>query len=314
MPTIKYFSSYRQLTLVFLTTIAFILAGCQSEESQTEVSFSDSSQVKGEKVYILGVHPLHNPSKLVDVYGPLADYLSQQIPGAKIQVEASKNYPDYDQKIEKEAFDFSLPNPFQTINSLDNDYVVINQVGKSDLFRGLILVRKDSGIDQVKDLQGKKVAYPAPTALAATMMPQLYLQKNGLELTQTETLYVGSQESSMMNVYLKHTSASATWPIPWLDLQRNKPEIAAELKVAWQTSTLPNNSFMYHSKKVPKEVAMKVQLLLSDLHTHEKGQVMLDRMNVDRVYLADNDTYSPVMDFLKEFKVVVGDNHRLAAK
>ena len=161
---------------------------------------------------------------------------------------------------------------------------MINQVGSRDLFKGLILVRKDSGISQVKQLKGKKIAYPAPTALAATMMPQFFLHKHGLDLYSTETLYVGSQESSIMNVYLKHSSASATWTIPWLDLQKNRPDIASQLKVAWETETLPNNSFMYHRKRVPRSIALKIQGLLANLHTHAEGKILLEKMNVKNIY------------------------------
>ena len=291
-----------------------MLTSCSNDEADNTITYSQTSQIKGDRVYILGVHPLHNPSKLIDVYGPLADYLSEQLPGIKIQVEASKNYPAYDKKIEKERFDFSLPNPYQTIKSLDNFYQVINQVGERDLFRGLVLVRKDSNIKKVKHLNGKKIAYPAPTALAATMMPQLFLQKHGLDLRKTKTLYVGSQESSIMNVYLGHTSASATWTIPWLDLQKNQPEIADELQVAWTTDSLPNNSFMYHRKKVPLETALQVQKILSNLHTHSVGQGLLKKMNVDRFYFAENKTYGPVVDFILDFEQILGDNHSLPSE
>ena len=38
-------------------------------------------------------------------------------------------------------------------------------------FRGIFIVRKDTNIQQVSDIKNKTVSYPAPTALAATMMP-----------------------------------------------------------------------------------------------------------------------------------------------
>jgi len=302
----------RGLHSLIILVLSLGLMACGQTEDVTEVQFSDKSHFTDNSVFVLGVHPLHNPTKLLEVYGPLADYLSENIPGIQIKVEASQDYPSYDQKIEQEKFDFSLPNPFQTINSLDNHYEVINQVGSSDLFKGLILVRADSGITKVSQLKGKKIGYPAPTALAATMMPQYFLHQKGLDLHATETLYVGSQESSIMNVYLNHTSASATWTIPWLDLQKNRPDIASQLKVAWETETLPNNSFMYHRKRVPKDIALRVQGLLANLHTHAEGKMLLEKMNVAHIFVANNVTYKPVMDFMLRFHDEVGDNAKLA--
>lgn len=302
------------MRLVSLFFISIFLLGCEQAEQQYVPVAADAPLKQENELYILGVHPLHNPTKLVSIYGALADYLSSQLPGIEIRVEASKDYPSYDIKLQQEAFHLTLPNPFQTINSLEYNYQVINMVGEQDLFKGIVLVRKDSGIEKLNQLVGEKIAYPAPTALAATMMPQYYLQTNGLNLKTTETLYVGSQESSIMNVYFKHTAASATWPIPWLDLQKNKPDIAKELKVAWQTETLPNNSFMYHQNKVPAEVAQKIQRLLAELHTHPEGQALLNNMNVSQIFEANNETYLPVRHFVEKFRQEIGDNSLLANK
>ena len=87
--------------ILWLFLSVLMLTSCSNDEADNTITYSQTSQIKGDRVYILGVHPLHNPSKLIDVYGPLADYLSEQLPGIKIQVEASKNYPAYDKKIEK---------------------------------------------------------------------------------------------------------------------------------------------------------------------------------------------------------------------
>ena len=301
------------LKVAWLVLLSVFLVACQNEQSANQIEFSDQPALQGEEIYILGVHPLHNPTKLVSVYGPLADYLSQHLPGIEVRIEASRDYPSYDDKIERQAFHLSLPNPFQTINSFAQNYEVINQVGEQSLFKGLILVRKDSPIKDVSDLKGQKIAYPAPTALAATMMPQYFLKTQGLKLEETQTMYVGSQESSIMNVYFKHTQASATWPVPWLDLQKNQPEIAEQLRVAWETETLPNNSFMYHKDKVPKPIALKIQGLLADLHNHQTGRALLEAMNVSRIFVADNATYEPVKGFITKFRQEIGDNAKLAS-
>ncbi len=75
-------------------------------------------------------------------------------------------------------------------------------MGDDENFRGIIIVRKDSHFNQVRDLKGKAVSFPASTALAATMMPQYYMQTHGLDVTKDiDIRYVGSQESSIMSVF-----------------------------------------------------------------------------------------------------------------
>ncbi|MCW8931891.1 MAG: phosphate/phosphite/phosphonate ABC transporter substrate-binding protein [Gammaproteobacteria bacterium] len=251
--------------------------------------------------YIFGIHPLHNPQRLQEVFGPLMNYLSDNIPYAQFKLEASRNYATYDEKLYAHKFHFSLPNPFQTINAVDKGYKVFGKMADDENFRGIILVRKDSGIEKETDLIGKAVSYPAPTALAATMMPQYYLQSHGVNVMEDlDNRYVGSQESSIMNVYLKNTVAGSTWPPPWEALSQERPELKRELKVIWQTSFLPNNSLIV-LPDVPESIVNKVSQLLFDFHNTNEGKAILSNMHLSRFETANNATYQPVRDFVKQF-------------
>lgn len=299
-------------TLVF----TFLLQACSEEQSSTNSSNSGSGSISyadkpldSHKIsYVLGVHPLHSPSKLVLTYGPLADYLSSKLDNAHITVEASKDYARFEEKLKAQHFDFILPNPYQTLIAQNYGYEVINQVGRQEIFKGILLVRKDSKITKLADLKGKTISYPAPTALAGAMMPQYFLKHQGLDLNLLEHHYVGTQESSIMHVYYNKSNVAATWFVPWFDLQKNNPQIAKELKVAWQTKTLPSNSFMFEKQKVDIGVAYKVKSLLANLHTHEEGKTILATMNVKQILTASNETYEPVARFMQNFNKEIGDN------
>lgn len=278
-----------------------LLSGCEkATEPSYKPTFSTTPPIT-DTVYHFGVHPLHNPQKLYAVFSPLTDYLSEQIPGVRFKLEASRNYAAYDKKLYAGEFQFSLPNPFQTINAIDKGYRVFAKMGDDSNFRGIILVRKDSGISRVSDLKGRKVSYPAPTALAATMMPQYYLQTNGVDVMKDlDNRYVGSQESSIMNVYLKQTAAGATWPPPWIALAKQRPELEEELSVIWETDSLINNSLVV-LPEVPKSIVQQVHDLLVNLHKHEPGREILRPMELSRFETAENQSYDVVRQFIDNF-------------
>ena len=181
----------------------------------------------------------------------------------------------------------------------------LRKMGNDEMFRGIILVRKDSGIRKVTDLKGKKVSYPALTALAATMMPQYYLHTHGIDVNRDiENLYVGSQESSIMNVLLGHVAAGATWPVPWKTFQQENPEMAAQLEVKWQTETLPNNGWVARGD-VPNALAEAVGKALVGLNSTQEGRAMLEKLGITRFERATNETYKPVQQYLKVFSETV---------
>ena len=290
------------LTFLLLTLLS---AGCQDSKEEKYSPTYSTTPPKVVTRYILGVHPLHNPKRLHEIFGPITDYLSKQIPGAVFQVEASRNYAAYDKKLYAREFHFGLPNPYQTVNSLKHGYKVFGKMGDDKNFRGIILVRKDSAIKEVTDLKGKAVSFPAPTALAATMMPQFYMQEHGLEVMKDiDIRYVGSQESSIMNVFLKDVAAGSTWPPPWQALSKERPELAQELEVKWSTAPLPNNGLVVRDD-VPEDILQQVAKIFFALHTHEQGKKWLARMELSRFEAASNETYAPVLDFLEDFNNTV---------
>ena len=265
-----------------------------------EPSFNAQNKSKVPK-YTIGIHPLHNPKRLFEIYGPLVDFLNANTPEADFTLEASRNYEEFDRKLYSGHFDFAMPNPYQTVSSLKHGYHVFGKMANDDDFRGIILVRRDSGIHTVADLKGKAVSYPAETALAATMMPQYYLHTHGIDVNHDiENRYVGSQESSIINVLRGHVAAGATWPVPWKTFSKENPQLAEQLEVKWQTEPLQNNGWVMR-KDLPTEITNKFAALLFNLDRHEQGREILARIPVSRFEAANDESYIPVKNFITTF-------------
>ena len=282
--------------------LGVMLASCDNKQDiEYPPEYSSIPVIIGDFEMIIGVHPLHNPKRLHEIFGPIAHYLSQNIENVNFKIEASSNYAAYDKKLYSRKFHFSLPNPFQTVNSLKHGYRVFAKMSDDENFRGIFLVRKDSGIKKVSDLKGHAVSFPAPTALAATMMPQYYLQQHGLNvMSDIDIKYVGSQESSIMNVMLGNTKAGATWPPLWRALAKERPELAKELTIIWQTDFLPNNSLVVIDD-IPEGIVKQVKSLMLNLHKQPDGKKWLEKMELSKFDEANNDTYNSVIEFLKRF-------------
>jgi len=292
---------------IFVLMLISVITSCYQKkpnESGYQPSFSEeSNQVvkNNDIIYSFGVHPLHNPQRLFKTFNPLLRYLSKNIQGVGFKLETSKNYASYDKKLALKVFEFALPNPYQTVLAIDNGYNVFAKMADDESFKGIILIRKDSAITEIQDLLGKAISYPAPTALAATMMPQYFLQQNGINiLKDIDNHYVGSQESSIMNVFVGTTVAASTWPPPWLALIKERPELAEQLIVKWQTPHLINNGLIAR-KDVPAKIIDEVRGLLISLHKTTEGREIIQKMELSSFETADNGSYDIVRSFLHDF-------------
>ena len=294
----------QNIFLILFTS--FFIYGCDKENSKMyEPLYSDSPLQIKNKIYIFGVHPLHNPKLLFKVYQPMVNYINERIQGSELRLEASRNYASFDKKLFSRYFDFSLPNPYQTVIAAEKGYKIFGKMGDDENFRGIILVRKDSGINEVADLRGKTVSYPAPTALAATMMPQWYMSQHGLDVNHDiKNSYVGSQESSIMNVFLGKSAAASTWPPPWRAFIKERPEVAEQVEIKWQTAPLPNNGLVVRDD-VPQTLVDAVSKIIFSMHDDEDGRKILSAMELSRYEKANDATYDGVRQFLKNFEAQV---------
>lgn len=285
-----------------LFLISILLAGCDRDQNTATYAPQFTSHPVNTKIeYVFGVNLLQHPTKVQTIFGPLVAYLNANISDASFRLEATQN-ETFRSKLTARNLDFALHNPYQTLNSLKYGYRVFAKMADDQNFRGIILVRKDGGIHQINDLKGKKVSSPAPNALAATMMPQYYLQTHGINVMHDiTTLYVGSQESSIMNLYQGNVAAATTWIPPWRAFIKERPEIAHELQVMWTTDPLPNNGLVVRDD-IPANIANQVQNLILNLHQTPQGREILTRMNLSRFEPATEGTYQPVREFLNNFE------------
>lgn len=294
-----------QLGVVWLATLAGLMLGGGGERAAAPegLRYEPQAAAMGVRTFRFDMLPQYAPAKIVRQYQPIMDHINQRLGGlAQLEMGVPPDFKTFEVNIRAGAADFVLGNPWHTTVAIDTGYQVIAMSGAPEDFKGLFVVRKDSVVTQPKDLKGKAISYPSPTALAAGMMPQWYLHQSGLAIqTETQSVYVGSQESAIMSVYLRQSQAGATWPPPWRQFQIDHPKEAAELKVVWETPALVNNGVVARHD-VPVEVREQVTRALLELHSTAEGRKLLELTQTDRFYPANNSSYDAVRQFVSRFE------------
>jgi len=287
---------------IYYLLFAIIITNCTNKSKNSGPQYQTTSGQDVTHLYSFAVHPLYNPDKLMQTYQPLIDYLNTNIKNARFNLEASRDYSSFEKKYDSGKPDFLLPNPWQTLQAINSGYTVLAMAGEPADFKGIFIVRKNSNLRKPQDLKGKAVSYPSPTALAACIMPQYFLYHSGLNVsTEIDNRYVGSQESSIMNVYLGQTEAGATWPPPWRAFQKDHPNEAATLKIIWETESLINNSVMIR-KDISADIGEEVKKLLIGLNKTEQGKKILVGMETTRFISASNKDYDVVQVYVEQFE------------
>lgn len=292
---------YKYIALLLFIAL---LSGCQNESKKEAYTpqYSTTPPLLDKNIYVFGIYAGDNPNRTLEMYQPMVDYINSHLKNGKLRIETSRNLPSFNEKLFSGRFDFSVANPYAVVTSIQKGYHVFGKMGDDDIFKGLIIVRKESPIKSINDLKGKIISYPHSTALAAAIMPQWYFYQHGLDIEKDiKNSYVGSQESSIMNVYLKKSDAACTWPPPWNNFIKQRPEMAKELMVKWETPSLINNGLVVRNN-ISKNVVNEVGEILFSLHTNEEGRSILRAQGISCYEKANDKTYEPVRKFLKTFE------------
>lgn len=289
---------------LFLAVTWLTLIAC-SGGAAAEGSYRPSGIAAAETTYIFAPHPYLNPQDLYSAYEPIMRYLERKIPGAHFSVEASRDYADYEAKIAARSFHFGLPNPYQTVFSMEHGYHVIAKMTPDENFRGVMVARKERKLVNPHDLTGKPLCFSSPTAVAATMLPLLYLQEHGLNVKQNPIKYVGSPFSSILSVYMGEAAACGASIRHWRSWSQENPDKAEELRILWVTDALPNNGVIARAD-VPAKLAQQVATVLAGMDKDKELDQRQFKFEQAHFAPATNDTYLPMSLFLKRYDESIG--------
>lgn len=252
--------------------------------------------------YVIGVHPYLNSQRLFLAYEPILRYLEAHIPNTHFKLETSADYISYEQKLYSGHFQFALPNPYQTIKSFNAGYYAFARMKPDTAFRGMLVSRKDQRIRTVAQLKKQAIAFPAKTALAATMMPKYFLLGQGINVDRDmQPRYVSSQYSSIMNAYTKDVLIAGTWPTAFEAWKQDYPKEAEEMEVVWETPHLVNNALVARVDVDPQLVKTVADLLIHLADT-EAGRAILAPTACNAFEAANNMSFEPVFRFLADYQ------------
>ncbi len=237
--------------------------------------------------YSFGVVPQFEARKLYRIWKPILEVLEQKT-GHQFTMQGTESIPDFEQEFLSGEFDFAYMNPWHSlIASESQGYIPLVRDGNRQL-KGILVVRKDSGISQLTQLAGKTIAFPAPNALGASLLMRAELSTlYGLTIYPR---YVGTHSSAYLNVILKQTDAAGG---VLRTLQQQEPVIQGLLRILYETQAIAPHPISVHPR-VPKKVREQVWKAFLAMKTDIKQQMLLAKIPMENPVPATIADYLPL--------------------
>ena len=287
--------------------LLFAVAACANPPPDAPPVYgAKPGKLDQRKQYTFGVIPLHEPVLLFAEWQPILDAVNASQDRFSLRFEAGRDYAHFEAKLRARSVELAVLNPYQAVTFADQGYRIFAKMGDDASLRGIIVVRKGDPIGQPTELKGERLAFASPTGIAGLMMNKAWLHERGLDLDRDcEVIYVGSQTSTLLNVFLGTARAAGTWPAAWETLQREQPEVARGLEVRWQTPPLVNVALAARVE-VPEADVQAITQVLFGLHQSAAGRKILSSLELSRFEPATEATYAPVRVFLEDYRARFG--------
>ena len=171
--------------------------------------------------------------------------------------------------------DFAFMNPYHLLPAkTDQGYIPIIADGKNKL-SGIIVVRKDSGISSLKDLNGKKLAFPAPNSMAASLLIRFTLDQNNIQITPEYVKTHGNVYRSVaLGDYIAGGGVNNTF-------KRESPVLQNELRVLFETPKIMPHPVAVHPR-VPVQIRQAVARTFVELGKDSNMVKKLDQIQIPK--------------------------------
>lgn len=248
-----------------------------------------------------GVVPQVDKETLHASWRPILDEITKST-GLEFELVLDKDFPSFEARLRKGELDIAYCNAYQALvarQKLKYEPVLTDSNGA---LTGILVVRKDSRIANVKALQGATIAFPAPNALAASLAMRAQLKRD--EKLDIKPLYVKTHDEVYRAVVEGRAMAGGG---VHKSLNSQPPEIRDQLSVLYTTKSIPSHPVVVHPA-VEKAIVEKVQKGFLALGETEEGRKLLASVPFKKIAPGTIADYRALMWWgLQDFYVEGGD-------
>lgn len=285
------------MSLVLRSVFALFVLLAIAEEAVAAVSTDDKAPL------IIGVLPRRDAVETERLFKPLAEYLGTRL-GRRVVLEPAKDFATFWKAVTERRYHLVHYNALQYVKShrqFGYRIVAKNEERGESTIAGVLVVRKDGPIDDIKQLRGKKIAFGGDRdAMVTYILPTLLLRRAGLKAGDYTEIFVKNPANGVTLTYIGETEASGASNMA---LQRGFVENVDgdRLRILAQSEALPQLPWAVTDRMEPQ---LRVQLthLLIGLRNEPSGRAVLRNARLTALVPATNKEYDVYRRLMKELE------------
>ena len=235
----------------------------------------------------IAVVPQFPPEQIYRTWTPVLQEITKKT-GIQLKLKSYASIPEFEADFLKGGPDLAYMNPYHVVMaSKAAGYLPLVRDDKARL-KGILVVRKDSPVTRLKQLDGTTIAFPAPNAFGASLyMRALLTEEADIRFTAN---YVKTHSNVYRHVLGGHAQAGG-------GVQRTLDEeaagVRASLRVIYETPPAYSHPVCTHPR-VPIATREALQQAFLALGADRAKQTLLDDIQIPRPAKATMSEYAPL--------------------
>lgn len=248
---------------------------------------------RADRVYTFGVVPQFEPRKLANIWIPILGELTKRT-GLQFKMVGAVNIPGFEKNFMNEVYDFAYMNPYHAMLVIKEDkYIPLIRDGGRLLY-GILVVNDKSKIKRVEELDGNRIAFPAPNALGASLLMRADLDQ--IHNIKFSPIYVQTHSSVYLNVVFGEISAGGGVISTF---NKQSTEIKDRLRILYKTRTIAPHPITAH-KRIPDKIRQQVCKAFLEMSKIPKLNALLNKVPIKKAILATQEEYLLLNDWKLE--------------
>lgn len=265
-------SAMSQLTLRLLLLCFFAGWG-------TPLSAASQPVPATVRPWVVAVVPQFTPLQVHTDWTLLLERLARDS-GVPLVLKTYTRIPEFEADLLKGIPDFAYMNPYHVVMAR-RATAYLPLVRNNKPLVGMLVVRRDSSVQSVRQLAGQKLAFPAPNAFGASLyMRALLKEQEGVVI---EPVYVKTHSNVLRWVIQGETLAGGVINTA---LQREPEAVIQALRILYETPSIPPHPLAAHPR-VPRAQRQAVADALLALSRDAQALPLLAAIQLAEPVVAD---------------------------
>lgn len=254
------------------------------------------------KPLLVGIFPRRNPALTARMFSSLSANLQQALQ-CPVRIRTAKDFPTFWRGVESRTYDLVHYNQYHYIRSADSYQVIArNEEFGSDRVAGAIYVRRDSGIERLGDLAGKRIVFGGgPSAMMSHIVPRFLLLEAGLGPGQYDHEYAPNPPNAVISVFYKQFAAAGAGDVVMRLPLVTRIVDTDQLKIIARSAPIAHLPWAV-KRELPKPLKRRVQHALISMEATAAGREALRLAGLTGLVAAQDSDYERVRSIVERVR------------